>query len=133
MICAFTSYKQNNWEHHLPSAEFTFNNTVNISTRLTPFYINYGQNLTTPSNRITHLPDQVPATSEMLESIHNATKMAQDSLAIAKANQEIQANKKRRSLTFQVGEKVLLSSTHINLASRNPKATRKLSPRFIRP
>jgi hypothetical protein len=59
--------------------------------------------------------------------------MAQDSLALAKANQETQANKKRRSLTFQVGEKVLLSSAHINLASRNPKATRKLSPRFIGP
>ena len=39
---AFATYEQDNRVDLLPLAEFSYNNSVNATTRLTPFYANYG-------------------------------------------------------------------------------------------
>jgi hypothetical protein len=39
---AFATYEQDNWVDLLPLAEFAYNNSVHVSTRLTPFFANYG-------------------------------------------------------------------------------------------
>jgi hypothetical protein len=39
---AFATYEQDNWVDLLPLAEFAYNNSVHVTTRLTPFYANYG-------------------------------------------------------------------------------------------
>jgi hypothetical protein len=38
----FCNFKQNDWFHYLPLAEFTYNNSVNSTTQLTPFYAESG-------------------------------------------------------------------------------------------
>ena len=35
---AYVSHTQDDWVHHLPMAEFSANNHVNESTRMTPFF-----------------------------------------------------------------------------------------------
>ena len=94
MLRAFTNYRQDNWEDNLTAAEFACNNATNTSTRLTPFHINYGQNPTDPYTKLGPIPDKHPAVHNILEEITYAQKIAQDTLAIAKANQEQNANKK---------------------------------------
>jgi hypothetical protein len=43
-LCIFCNFKQNDWFQFLPLAEFTYNNSVNSSTKLTPFFADAGVN-----------------------------------------------------------------------------------------
>jgi hypothetical protein len=38
------NYQQNNWKSLLPLAEFTYNNTPNATTGVSPFFANKGYN-----------------------------------------------------------------------------------------
>src|SRR3954452_23283058 len=73
------------------------------------------------------------AAANFLETIHNNTKIATDALTLAKATQEHHANKSWRDVSFQVGDRILLSSNHIHLASQATCPSKKLQPRFLGP
>ena len=118
---------------HLTAAEFACNNAPNASTSMLPFKINYGREPLNPYSTITDIPDHIPATHDFIEQITNATKIAHDSLVIAKANQEKNANKYRRDVQFEVNDQVLLSSAHIHLASQATRPSKKLQHQFIGP
>ena len=85
---------------------------------MSPFKINAGQDPSTLYGSVGKVPDHIPAVYDFIEGISNPIKIAQDALALAKANQEKNANKSRRDVQFEVGDQVLLSSAHINLASQ---------------
>ena len=38
----FANYEQDNWVEILPLAEFAYNNLMHSSTRMTPFFANFG-------------------------------------------------------------------------------------------
>jgi hypothetical protein len=133
MLRAFVSYRQNDWDQFLATAEFACNNAPNASTGMTPFRVNYGRDPYNPYSTITKIPDDIPATAEFLEGLTNSTKIATDALVLAKANQERNANKSRRDVSFEIGDQVLLSANHINLASQALRPTKKLQHRFIGP
>jgi hypothetical protein len=133
MLRSFVSYQQNDWDQFLPTAEFACNNAPNASTGMSPFRVNYGCDPYNPYAAITKIPDEVPATADFLEGLANATKIATDALVLAKANQERNANKSRRDVSYQVGDQVLLSANHINLASQALCPTKKLQHRFLGP
>src|SRR5207302_3579028 len=50
-----------------------------------------------------------------------------------KANQEKYANQSRRDVSFSVGDQVLLSLSHIHLASQAQRPSKKLQAHFIGP
>jgi transposase InsO family protein len=133
MLRAFTSYRQDDWDLHLTAAEFACNNAPNASTGMSPFKINAGRDPLNPYHVLQHIPDHIPAAHDFMESISNATKIAHDALVLAKANQEKNANKSRRDVQFEIGDQVLLSSSHINLASQAKRPSKKLQHRFIGP
>src|SRR4051812_13666004 len=56
-----------------------------------------------------------------------------DALVLAKANQEKYANQHHHDISFSVGDQVLLSSSHIHLASQAQRPSRKLQACFIGP
>ena len=95
MLRAFTNYQQTNWENNLTAAEFACNATVNTSMGLTPFQVNYGHQPINLYSQLGTLPDKTPAVKEILEEITYTQQIAQDALALAKVNQEKNANKKR--------------------------------------
>ena len=41
---AYINYKQNDWVSYLAIAQYTYNNTENEKTKITPFFVNYGYN-----------------------------------------------------------------------------------------
>ena len=100
---------------------------------MSPFKINSGRDPLTPYMSNIKIPDQVPAAHDFIEEISNATKIARDALALAKASQEKNANKSRRDVQFEIDDQVLLSSAHIHLASQANRPSKKLQHRFIGP
>ena len=133
MLRAFVSYRQDDWDQCLTAAEFACNNAPNASTGMSPFRLNHGRDPRTPYTALRTIVDEIPAATEFMESLANASKIATDALVLAKAYQEKNANQSRRPLTLEVGSQVLLSSAHITLASQAARPSRKLQPRFIGP
>src|SRR5215212_10026170 len=133
MLRAFVNYKQDDWDTYLSAAEFAYNSAPNASTGMTPFKMVYGSDPYTPTTICKKTPDTVPAFAEFMERINNLTRAAMDSMALAKKRQEQNANQSRRALVFKVGDKVLLSSAHIQLASQVARPSKKLQSRFIGP
>src|SRR5438132_11597111 len=58
-------------------------------------------------------------------------KIAKDTLMEAQQRQSTYANQHRCHLEFKVGDRVLLSTRHINNPVDKQRPTRKLSPKFI--
>src|SRR3954471_6442879 len=133
MLRAFVSYQQDDWDLQLSSAEFACNNTHNASTGMSSFLMNHGCNPYNPYSAIKSMSDDIPAVTEFLEALSNTTKIAKDALVLAKANQERNVNRARRDVQYDVGDQVLLSSNHINLASQAKRPSKKLQHRFIGP
>jgi RNase H-like domain found in reverse transcriptase/Reverse transcriptase (RNA-dependent DNA polymerase)/Integrase zinc binding domain/Chromo (CHRromatin Organisation MOdifier) domain/gag-polyprotein putative aspartyl protease len=133
MLRAFVGYKQNDWDKYLAAAEFAYNSAPNASTGMSPFKLNYGSEPLMPTTLLKKPPDKIPALTEFIEEINNLTRAASDSLALAKKRQEENANRSRRELKFEVGEKVLLSSAHIKVASQAKQPSKKLQSKYIGP
>src|SRR3954451_16286474 len=133
MLRAYVSYHQDNWDSLLPAAEFACNNAPNASTQMTPFRLCHGRDPIDPYSQVTSFPDSIPAAADFHRQQRNAIKQATDALVLAKANQEKYANQHRRDVSFSVGDKVLLSASHIHLASQAQRPPRKLQARFIGP
>jgi hypothetical protein len=108
---------QTGWVRALPRVRFHMMNTVNKSTKYTPFQLRFGR-----SPRI--LPPLVPPLLELnttssadfdarefFDRLQTDFKDAQDNLLLAKISQSAQANK-HRSLTFpfKIGQRVCIST-----------------------
>ena len=103
--CALT-YSQK-WDECLPLAEFAYNNSYQESIRMAPFEALYGRRCRTPVNwseageRNFFGPDIVCEAEEQVRVI-------QENLKIARSRQKSYADKKHRSVLFQVGDHVYL-------------------------
>jgi len=113
----FISYHQDDWMSLLPMAEFSFNNTINASTKMTPFFVNSGFN--PRFELITPLESSVPSVEERLESIRNTYEELKRNLAKAQEDQERFANMHRKgSQSLKPGDQVWLNSK--NIATNRP-------------
>jgi hypothetical protein len=95
------------WDTCLPLAEFSYNNNYQESLRMTPFEALYGRRCRTPVNwiepseRMIFGPNLVTEAEEIVHRI-------QTNLKATKARQESYANKRRRPLEFEAGNRVYL-------------------------
>ena len=114
---------------HAPSSPST-THSVNASTGFTPFFLNYGEH---PSNPLLGVPPAGPVRSldsrAFTEAIaDDAVRSAKEHLRAAQERQKAWADKRRRDVTYQVGDLVLLSTKNLRLAG-----PRKLMPRWVGP
>ncbi|GJP42438.1 hypothetical protein CLOM_g1996 [Closterium sp. NIES-68] len=121
---------QNDWGLHLPDIEFSYNNTVNLATGQTPFYLATGQNPRTPSSLV-HSPTRDTAATAFLSSKNIVIATARASLLRAQRRMIQYADQHRRDIHFKEGDQVLLSTANLPLLQEG--LTRKLAPRFIGP
>lgn len=134
MLRAYVSPYHDDWDEHLVAAEFAYNDSVNVSTGYTPFFLNYGEHPTTPLTMLfepnqDHGSEAVQAYAARLRAeLHRA----RESLAQAQARQAKYANLKRRDFSFRVGDQVWLAASHLRLPTAE-NAKRKLQPRFYGP
>ena len=109
--------------------EFAYNNLWQKSIKTTHFLSNYGQNPSTDVNRRIN-DSQDPAAKDFALAMSNVISEPKKHLLAAQQRQKNYADTKRRDVSYDVGSKVLLSTSNIKL--KTPGA-RKLLLRWIGP
>ena len=116
----FVSYHQDNWISLLSLAEFSFNNTLNASTGLTPFFANSGIHprfeYLSPTDEI------VPSVEDHLRTIHLTQEELKTTLSNAQKDQEHFANRHRKeNPTLVPGDMVWLDARNITSSRPSQK------------
>jgi hypothetical protein len=126
----YISPSQDDWDEWLPQAEFSVNNAWQESIKNTPFMLNFEQqprtSLTQSGGREVHVPQASNFAKTMAETLARA----KASLLAARSRQKLSADKRRREVELDVGQKVLLSTINLKLAH---PGTRKLLPKWVGP
>ncbi|GJZ37011.1 putative reverse transcriptase domain-containing protein [Tanacetum coccineum] len=121
----------NGWDNHLPLVEFLYNNSYHTSIKDAPFEALYGRKCRSPicwaevgDAQLTG-PKIIHETTKKIFKIRNRMQAARD-------RQKSYADKRRRPLEFEVGDKVMLKVTPWKGVIRFGKHG-KLNPRYIGP
>ena len=92
----YSDYQQGDWANILPLAEFSYNNSKQFATNLSPFFANFGFH-----PRMSLLPtdpdSQTPAADSYLLRLREAQNTLQRELLKARSAMEISANRRRRT------------------------------------
>ncbi len=106
----FCDYQQENWCQLLPLAEFAYNNAQYASTKVSPFYANYGYHPRC-TLRILHPSDNDrfinPATENLMEKLKAVHTELRENLEMAQARYKEQYDSQVKSNPpFKVGDLV---------------------------
>ncbi|GJZ39914.1 putative reverse transcriptase domain-containing protein [Tanacetum coccineum] len=119
------------WDTHLPLVEFSYNNSYHKSIKCSPFEALYGRKCRSPViwNEVGESqligPELVQETTEKIVLIR-------ERLKTARSRQKCYADRRRKPLEFQVGDRVLLRVSPWKGVVRFGKRG-KLAPRFVGP
>nr|AAC26240.1 contains similarity to reverse transcriptases (PFam: rvt.hmm, score: 116.22) [Arabidopsis thaliana] len=119
------------WADHFSLVEFAYNNSYQMSIGMTPFETLYGRPCRTPlcwtqvGERSIYGADYVQETLERIRVLKLNMKEAQD-------RKRSYADKRRRELEFEVGDRVYLKMAMLRGPNRSISET-KLSPRYMGP
>nr|XP_043611643.1 uncharacterized protein LOC122583287 [Erigeron canadensis] len=119
------------WDLHLPLVEFSYNNNYHSSIQTSPYEMLYGRKFRSPicwgevGQREIGGTEVVLKTIEKIDVIKERLKAAQD-------RQKSYADKRRRPIEFNVGDRIMLKVSPWKGVLRFRKRG-KLSPRFIGP
>jgi hypothetical protein len=125
--CVLTYGK--NWEDSFPYAEFSYNNSYQSSLKMSPFEALYGRKCRTPlmwtevGDRIIEGPDFIKKAEDKIAEIRENKKAAQ-------SHQKSHADKRRHTLSFEVGDYVYIKVSPIH-GTRRFQVQGKLAPRYI--
>ena len=98
------------WDEHLVALEFAYNNSVHRGTGFSPFYMLYGQHPNTPAALLNPTPSLSPAVDDFLAHISETLTLARVNLAKNQQAMQKQANKSRRHVEYEVGQRVLVNA-----------------------
>jgi hypothetical protein len=117
---AFATYEQDNWVDLLPLAEYAYNTSVHATTRVTPFFANYGYH---PEMHIKPPKEarfrSERAADQRLSKLQAARNRLRESILEAQEPQTRYAGGKE--MTFEVGDKVWLSAKYIQTVRPSKK------------
>ena len=131
MLRAYVSAKQDDWDQYLAAVEIAYNNSKQTSTGYSPYYLNYGQHPALPVNTTVSKQSNNNASAEqMLEQLFSDLKLAETNVERSQQRQQHYTNLHRQHKVYQVGDKVLLSTTNLRWKMR---VTPKLLARYIGP
>ncbi|GJT88966.1 putative reverse transcriptase domain-containing protein [Tanacetum coccineum] len=126
-----SQYKALGWDRHLPLVEFSYNNSYHTSIKAAPFEALYGRKFQSPvywaevgDAQLTG-PEIIHETTEKIIQIKKHIQAAHD-------RQKSYADRRRKPLEFQVGDKVMLKVSPWKGVIRFGKRG-KLNPCYIRP
>ena len=113
MLRSYVDKSPELWDRYLTAAEFAINNAVNRSTGQSPFYMNYGRHPSTPVMR-EGADDTVPAATDAAAALAKRITEAKSCLDAARQRMEAYANSKRRDISFNPGDMVMLNTQNLN-------------------
>lgn len=112
----FCSYQQDDWVHHIPFAEFVYNNTPHSATGVSPFFANKGYN---PKISITLNEIPAAAAEQAARDFQSLHRYLREQVAIANESYARHANPKRTDTPdWQVGDLVWVNMK--NIRTRRP-------------
>ena len=119
------------WSRYLPLVEFSYNNSYQATIGMAPYEALYGRKCRSPihwdeaGESKLFGPELVEQTTEAIKTIRARMKTSQ-------SRQKSYADKRRRPLEFEAGEKVFLKVSPMRGVMRFGKKG-KLSPRYVGP
>jgi hypothetical protein len=131
MLRSYVNNELNNWDDYLITAEIAMNNAKQSSTHHSPYSLNTGMQLNFPLELAARVIESGKSNNwganTWIRSKVEWLRMARENLTGAQKQQKKQADKRRRRMSFAVGDQVLISTE--NLSSHNSK----LRPRYAGP
>jgi hypothetical protein len=119
------------WDKSLPYAEFSYNNSYQASIKMAPYEALYGRRCRTPLFWSQTGESQV-FRPEVLKDAEKQVQMVHESLKVAQTRSKSYADKRRRDLSFEVGDFVYLKVSPMRV-TRRFKVKEKLAPRYVGP
>ncbi|GJW01110.1 putative reverse transcriptase domain-containing protein [Tanacetum coccineum] len=119
------------WDVYLPLAEFSYNNSYHSSIRCAPFEALYGRKCRSPVLWAEIREGSLIGPELVLETI-NKVVLIKEKLKAARDRQKSYADKRRKPLEFEVGDRVLLRVSSWKGVVRFRKKG-KLAPRYVGP
>ena len=119
-LWTFCNYHQDDWLELLPFAEFSYNNSTNVSTKMTLFYASYGQHSRSvwPSDT----QEKYVAGNEYVNRLEEIREELWTTLLDAQERMWRHYDGKREpQLNFQVGDKVMLNAKNIQILQSSKK------------
>ena len=132
---AYCNEQQDNWSDYICMAEFADNNQESSATGMSPFFFNYGYH-----PRMSFTPDDTvyPSTRERLAStsagditqhMQSALEFGRQNLQLSQARMIKHANRHRKEVSYEVGDRVFLSTKNI----KTSRPCKKLDFKMIGP
>jgi hypothetical protein len=123
-------YQQVNWNQLLPMAEFAYNNTVQVSTGMSPFHANYGYHPRLDFQQTSEVV--VPSAEERVRQLQTIHANLQQELSHAQAKYKEFADRKRMEPPpFQPGQQVWLLRRNIKTTRPSDKLDYKRIGPFV--
>ncbi len=130
MLRHFVNPNQDDWDEHLSTAEFAYNNAWHESIGETPFMLNYSQHPRTP-DLFGCMDNPVPQSLRYYGGMSDRLSKAKENLRAAQTRQKMYADKRRRLVTYQPGDWVMVSTRNMQMSPL--RGTRKLYAKWIGP
>jgi hypothetical protein len=119
------------WDEHLPLIEFSYNNSFHASAKMAPFEALYGRKCRSPVCW-TEIGDTQLLGPQLIRETTDKIARIRENLTVSRNRQKCYADKRRKPLEFQIGDRVLLKVSPWKGVVRFGKKG-KLSPRFVGP
>ncbi|GJS71384.1 putative reverse transcriptase domain-containing protein [Tanacetum coccineum] len=119
------------WDTHLPLIEFSYNNSYHTSIKCAPFEALYGRKCRSPVIW-TEVGESQLIRPEIVQETTEKIVQIKERLKTARSRQKSYADKRRKPLEFQVGDRVLLKVSPWKGVVRFGKKG-KLAPRYVGP
>jgi len=128
----FCNYDQNDWFELLPLAEFAYHNAVQESTRMSPFFANYGFHLwflAESRPTLTSSSHAAPAAKEFASYLHDVHECLIQNVKHAQDLQTKYYNAKHKSVILKHGDFIWLNSSNISTTRPSKKLNwKRLGP-----
>nr|GEV13288.1 hypothetical protein [Tanacetum cinerariifolium] len=118
------------WDTHLSLVEFSYNNSYHTSIKCAPFKALYGRKCRSPVI-LTEVGESQLIGPELVQEMTEKIIQIKERLKTARSRQKRYADKRRKSLEFKVGDRVLLKVSPWKGVVRFGKKE-KLAPRYVR-
>jgi hypothetical protein len=133
----YVNQRQDNWDLCLAPAEFAYNNAVQSTTRMSPFFCDLGKHPLVPDTLLLPRKFQedtvVESTATFLDEMNDTLQDAREAIRQAQERQERYANEKRRDEEFTVGDQVYVSTANLKTDADRTRPSRKFNTRFVGP
>ncbi|GKC98147.1 putative reverse transcriptase domain-containing protein [Tanacetum coccineum] len=131
MLRACVIYFGKGWVNHLPLVEFSYNNSYHASIKAAPFEALYGQNCHSPVCW-TEVGEAQILGPELIQETTKKIVQIKQRMQTARDRQKSYADRKRKPMEFQVGDKVMLKVLPWKGVVRFGKRG-KSNPRYVGP